>query len=97
MTHSELQSEQFVVLPLRLETIVVAGGPVSQNSALNQYNFNNMIGGDCIKANCSQTSIQFNTAYVNQSVVSRTTITDVIEDSRRLAQQFFLGPAGGGY
>ncbi len=95
MTHSELQSEQLVVLPLRLETVVVAGGPVSQQSALTQYNFNNMIGGDCIKANCSQASIQFNTAYVTQSAVTRTTITDVIEDSRHLAQQFFLGPAGG--
>lgn len=95
MTHAELQAQEFVVLPLRLETIAVAGGPVNQQSALNQYNFNNMIGGDCIKANCSQASFQINSAYVTQSAVSRTTLSDVIEDSRQLAQQFFLGPAGG--
>lgn len=95
MTHSELQAEEFVVLPLRLETITAAGGDAAQQSNLTQFNFNNMIGGDCIKANCSQSSFQFNTAYVNQDLDYEVSVEDVIEDSRHIAQLFILGPAGG--
>lgn len=95
MTHSDLQDERFVVLPLRLETITAAGGDAAQLSNLSQFNFNNQIGGDCIKANCSQSSFQFNTAYVNQDLDYEIEVEDVIEDSRQLAQAFFLSPAGG--
>jgi hypothetical protein len=95
MTHSELQAEQLVVLPLRLETVTVAGGDAAQQSGISQFNFNNMIGGDCIESNCSQSSFQFNNAYVNQDLDYELEVENVIEDSRHLAQAFILGPAGG--
>jgi hypothetical protein len=79
MTYSELHEQQFAVLPLCLETISVSGGPVHQQSGLVQHNFNNMVGGDCIGGNCSQSSLKFNLGTVNQSASSSTTMTDMID------------------
>ncbi|CCF86238.1 hypothetical protein [Nitrolancea hollandica] len=91
MTNLELQAESLTVLPLRLETIVISGGPVKQDSWLNQRNFNNQVGGDCLKASCNQYNWQANFADVDQKVRSSTTLKDVIEDARKLSQVF--GPA----
>lgn len=89
MTNLELQAESLTVLPLRLETITISGGAVTQKSYLDQGNFNNQVGGDCLKANCDQLNIQFNAAKVNQSFTSSTKLTDVIEDNRKLVQWFY--------
>jgi hypothetical protein len=91
MTNLELQAERLTVLPLRLETIVISGGPVKQDSWLNQRNFNNQVGGDCLRANCNQYNWQANFADVDQSVRSSTKLTDVIEDARKLSQVFGAG------
>jgi hypothetical protein len=91
MTNLELQAESLTVLPLRLETIVISGGPVKQDSWLNQRNFNNQVGGDCLRANCNQYNWQANFADVDQSVRSSTKLTDVIEDARKLSQVFGAG------
>ncbi len=90
MTDLELQAEGLTVLPLRLETITVRGGAVDQNSWLDQTNFNNQIGGDCLKSNCDQWNVQSNWADVDQSVKSQVEIEDVIEDNRKIAQEFFF-------
>jgi hypothetical protein len=91
MTNLELQADSLTVLPLRLETIVISGGPVKQDSWLNQRNFNNQVGGDCLRANCNQYNWQANFADVDQSVRSSTKLTDVIEDARKLSQVFGAG------
>ncbi len=88
MTNFELQAEGLTVLPLRLETIVVAGGPVKQDSWLNQNNFNNQVGGDCKLSHCNQFNWQSNFADVDQRFKSTTKIEDVIEDHRKLFQAF---------
>jgi hypothetical protein len=94
MTHSALQAEQLVVLPTRLETITIRNGDVAQRAPVSQINFNNQIGGDCIRATCTQSNMGINVAYVNESATSTTNLTDVIEDNRQMAQLFFFGPAG---
>ncbi len=91
MTSLELQAESLTVLPLRLETIVISGGPVKQDSWLNQRNFNNQIGGDCLKADCNQYNWQSNFADVDQRVRTSTKLEDVIEDARKLSQVFGAG------
>jgi hypothetical protein len=88
MTSLELQAECLTVLPLRLETIVISGGPVKQDSWLNQRNFNNQVGGDCKLASCNQFNAQANFADVDQRFKSSTTLKDVIEDHRKLFQAF---------
>ncbi len=88
MTTSDLQSERLTVLPLRLETIVISGGPVHQDSWLNQSNRSNQVGGDCLRAGCNQFNAQSNWADVDQRFRSTTTIKDVIEDHRKLFQAF---------
>ncbi len=91
MTNLELQAESLTVLPLRLETITISGGPVRQDSWLNQRNFNNQVGGDCLRAGCNQYNWQANFADVDQRVRSSTTLKDVIEDARKLSQVFGPG------
>src|SRR5690606_25865521 len=91
MTNLELQAEHLTVLPLRLETITVRGGAVTQRSFLDQDNFNNQIGGDCLRASCDQFNWQSNFADVDQRVRSSVEIKDVIEDHRKLFQSFGKG------
>jgi hypothetical protein len=93
MTNLELQAEGLTVLPLRLETITIGGGPVHQDSWLNQNNSNNQIGGTCLRAGCNQFNAQANFADVDQTRISTTTLKDVIEDHRKLFQSFG-GPGG---
>ncbi len=78
MSDAELQAEQLVVLPQRLETMHWGGwgggwggGPVSQRSFIDQSNFNNQIGGDCFRAGCNQFNSQSNWANVDQNVFRR--------------------------
>lgn len=78
MTDAELQAEQLIVLPQRLETITVRTGGVSQTSIIHQSNFNNQIGGDCLKASCDQVNVQSNVASVHQSVSQRVNVHDFI-------------------
>ncbi len=77
MTDAELQGEQLVVLPQRMETMrcfgcdggfFFRGGNVSQFSNIHQSNFNNQIGGDCLRSNCDQFNFQSNSAFVDQDV-----------------------------
>ncbi len=89
MTSLDLQAEHFAVLPLRLETITIGGpkGTVDQNSWLNQNNFNNQVGGDCLKADCNQFNWQANFAHVDQlREGGGATLKDVIEDHSKLYQ-----------
>jgi hypothetical protein len=88
MTDLELQAEGLTVLPLRLETITVKGGDVTQKSWLDQTNFNNQIGGDCKLSNCDQWNFQSNWADVDQDVDYEIEVEDVIEDNRKLFQSF---------
>jgi hypothetical protein len=91
MTDYELHGGQLAVLPLRLETVTITGGNVTQQAALEQINFNNQIGGNCLKASCDQVNVGINAASITQNAPQATSVTDVIEDSRRLAQIFILG------
>lgn len=68
MRDADLQAEQLVVLPQRLETIHFRGGGVSQRSFIDQNNFNNQIGGRCFGSSCDQFSSQRNFADVDQDV-----------------------------
>ncbi len=88
MTSFDLQAEALTVLPLRLETITISGGAVTQTSKLDQHNFNNQVGGDCKLSNCDQFNAQANIAKVSQRRVSTVTLKDVIEDNRKLFQSF---------
>jgi hypothetical protein len=89
MTDLELQAEGLIVLPLRLETITVKGGDVDQSSWLNQKNFNNQIGGTCLESDCNQFNFQSNWAEVDQDADVEVEVENVIEDSRKLYQEFF--------
>ncbi len=91
MTDLELHGEHLAVLPLRLETVTISGGEVTQKAAIEQINFNNQIGGSCLDADCTQTKTGVNTAAITQRANSTVTITDVIEDSRLVAQAFSFG------
>ena len=89
MTDLELQAEGLIVLPLRLETITVKGGDVDQSSWLNQKNFNNQIGGTCLESDCNQFNFQSNWAEVDQDADVEVEVENVIEDGRKLYQEFF--------
>ncbi len=71
MTDTELQAEQLVVLPQRLETIHFRGGGVSQRSFIDQDNFNQQFGGRCFGSSCDQFNAQSNWANVDQDVDQR--------------------------
>lgn len=78
MTSLDLEHEQLVVLPLRLETLVLNCAPLtttsqaaqaaSQVSNVEQTNIGTQEGGLCIGSNCPQTNVQSNTANVNQQL-----------------------------
>ena len=89
MTDLELQAEGLIVLPLRLETITVKGGDVDQSSWLNQKNFNNQIGGTCLESDCNQFNFQSNWAEVDQDADVEVEVESVIEEGRKLYQEFF--------
>lgn len=88
MTRDELEAEELIILPMRLETIVITGGPVNQRSVVSQTNVNNQVGGDCIKSGCDQTNVGINITKVNQDTASETTLKDVIDDHPRFFQGF---------
>lgn len=56
-----------LMLVAALAVPAFAAGGVSQTSNISQSNFNNQIGGDCLKANCSQVNVQSNSASVRQT------------------------------
>lgn len=84
MSDAELQAEQLDVLPLRLETITIRTGSVSQVSSIHQSNFSNQIGGDCFKASCDQVNVQSNTAVVHQDLDQRITVRHFVEHRHRI-------------
>lgn len=88
MTDLELQAEGLTVLPLRLETITVKGGDVTQKSWIDQDNFSNQVGGDCKLSDCDQENWQSNKADVDQKADVEIEVEDVIEDRRKLWQSF---------
>ena len=47
------------------------GGRVSQTSSINQHDFKNQIGGDCIGSSCDQFNAQSNAAFVSQNAFQR--------------------------
>ncbi len=91
MAREELQQEHLIVLPLRLETITVSGGAVTQPAGIEQSAWNNQTGGVCIHSNCTQVNVQVNVAVVNQNAVSSATVSDVIDDDRQIFQSFIFG------
>ncbi len=91
MTDLELQAEGLTVLPLRLETITVKGGDVTQKSWLDQNNFSNQVGGTCKLSYCNQFNFQDNWAEVDQDADVEVEVENVIEDHRKLAQLFGFG------
>ncbi len=91
MAREELQQEHLIVLPLRLETITVSGGAVTQPAGIEQSAWNNQTGGVCIHSNCTQVNVQVNVAVVNQNAVSSATVSDVIDDDRQIFQSFLFG------
>ncbi|HEU4792068.1 MAG TPA: hypothetical protein VFS96_00250 [Nitrolancea sp.] len=91
MAGGELQQEHLIVLPLRLETITVSGGAVTQPAGIEQSAWNNQTGGVCIHSNCTQVNVQVNVAVVNQDAVSSATVSDVIDDDRQIFQSFLFG------
>ncbi len=91
MAGEELQHERLIILPLRLETITVSGGAVTQPAGLEQSAWNNQNGGVCIHSNCTQVSVQVNVAVVGQASVSSVTLSDVIDDNRWISQSFIFG------
>ncbi len=78
------------MLPLRLETITIRAGDVTQAAAINQTNFSNQVGGDCLRASCDQTNVGVNVADITQRANQDVDVRDVIEDSRRIFQAFDL-------
>lgn len=88
MTSDELEAEQLIILPMRLETIVITGGPVNQRSVVSQTNANNQAGSDCIKSGCDQANAGINIVKVNQNVTTETELKDVIEDQTRFFRGF---------
>ncbi len=91
MAGGELQQEHLIVLPLRLETITVSGGAVTQPAGIEQSSLSNQTGGVCIHSNCTQVNVQVNVAVVNQNAVSSATVSDVIDDDRQIFQSFIFG------
>jgi hypothetical protein len=88
MAKDDLEAEELIILPMRLETIVITGGPINQRSVVNQTNVNNQVGGDCIKSGCDQTNTGINITKINQDVTSETTLKDVIEDQTKFFRGF---------
>jgi hypothetical protein len=89
MLMPELQAERLVVLLTRLETSTVRGNVKwDKQYVLDQHNFNNQVGGDCKLSSCEQVNVGINATQGNQSIDRSITVTDVIEDNRRLFQAF---------
>ncbi len=88
MSNSDLWAEQLVILPMRLETITIKAGDVTQKAWVDQTNFSNQIGGDCKLSSCDQFNVGVNVADVTQRADQDVDLTDVIEDNRRLFQLF---------
>ncbi len=88
MSNSDLWAEQLVVLPMRLETITIKAGDVTQKAWIDQTNFSNQVGGDCLRASCDQTNVGTNVADITQRANQDVDVRDVIEDNRRLFQSF---------
>jgi hypothetical protein len=76
------------VVPMRLETITIRAGDVTQTAAIDQTNFSNQIGGDCLRSSCDQTNVGVNVAEITQRADEDVDVRDVIEDNRRLFQGF---------
>jgi hypothetical protein len=88
VSNSDLRAEQLVVLPMRLETITIKAGDVTQGAWLDQSNFSNQVGGDCKLSSCDQFNVGVNVAEITQRTDQDVDLTDVIEDNRRLFQLF---------
>ncbi len=88
MAKDDLEAEELIILPMRLETIVITGGPINQRSVVNQTNVNNQVGGDCIKSGCDQANTGVNITKINQDVTSEPTLKDVIEDQTKFFRGF---------
>lgn len=80
MARHELDDERLMILPMRLETIVITGGPVHQRSVVSQTNVNEQVGGECIKSGCDQTHSGVKIVRVDQTLASETSLGDVIDD-----------------
>ena len=88
MTREDLEAEELIILPMRLETIVITGGPVNQRTVVSQTNVNNRMGGDCLKSGCDQTNAPVNIVKVKQDVTTETKLKDVIEDQTKFFRGF---------
>ena len=88
MAGEELLEERLIILPMRLETIAVSAGEITQTAGLSQSAWSNQNGGLCIKSTCTQVSVQVNDSDVDQKAVASITVTDVIDDNRWIVQAF---------
>lgn len=88
MARDELEAEELIILPMRLETIVITGGPVNQRSVVNQTNADNQLGGDCIKSGCDQANVGINIVKLNQDATSENKLKDVIEEQTKFFRGF---------
>lgn len=88
MAKHELEAEQLIILPMRLETIVITGGPVNQRTGMIQANGHNQVGSDCMRSGSDPTNVEINIAKVNQDGTSETTVNDVIDDHARFPRGF---------
>jgi hypothetical protein len=88
MTREDLEAEELLILPMRLETIVITGGPVNQRFVVSQTNVNNQVGDDCLKSGCDQTNAGVNIVKVKQDVTTETKLKDVIEDQTKFFRGF---------